>query len=391
MTGKSGVHAASCSPPRSAKQAARRRSPSVSSSASEYTPEPRRIVPLSPKLSKTAAVEPAPPQPGTKRGRKPAAMSRTARETQRKLNHSIIEKARRTKINDALSTLKQLVPPNYGQQPAVAPLDEDGDAQDGEYDCGTKPQKKSGKREDKEKEFKLEILIRTVAFMQDLIQRVAVLEAGAPASCANCGGVGKNALKRKRSGEEVPTDNEAIPPALKRHEAKPASAPTAPIPSPSVTTAATASPALAMGYTGAPLPPISAWLSEMEPILSVPSRTTPAGRATPDADCTSYLPSPPASTHVAPVRPPAQLLPVLSLGPGAAPASGPSSSLHALLAARTPEDERAASLLLEISASSPTTGFCDVLGSASKASTSASAAQRQVQTPALLLGLAGKR
>lgn len=36
-------------------------------------------------------------------------MSRTARESLRKLNHSKIEKARRTKINETLATLSTLV------------------------------------------------------------------------------------------------------------------------------------------------------------------------------------------------------------------------------------------------------------------------------------------
>ncbi|KAJ3909628.1 hypothetical protein F5879DRAFT_791292, partial [Lentinula edodes] len=47
-----------------------------------------------------------------RRGRKPASnasgLSRSAREAQRKLNHSIIEKARRTKINEALAELARL-------------------------------------------------------------------------------------------------------------------------------------------------------------------------------------------------------------------------------------------------------------------------------------------
>ena len=37
-------------------------------------------------------------------------MTRTARESQRKMNHSRIEKARRLKINDALEALRTLVP-----------------------------------------------------------------------------------------------------------------------------------------------------------------------------------------------------------------------------------------------------------------------------------------
>ncbi|KAJ7729502.1 hypothetical protein DFH07DRAFT_181523 [Mycena maculata] len=324
------VYAASCNPPRSAKQ--RTRSLSESSSASEYTPEPRRVVPLSktgmdPELSTT----------GAKRGRKPATMSRTAREAQRKLNHSIIEKARRTKINDALATLKQLVPPNYGQQPSVPAEDED-EAADGDYGGGKAAKKPAGKREEKEKEFKLEILVRTVSFMQDLIERVAVLEANEQQSSSNCG----PSLKRKRSIEAEETVRE-----VKRHEAGPATPQASPALGPDAS--------LQMTYSGARLPPISSWLpdlSQIDPTLRPSPRASPEFR--------SHLPSPPSSTQFAPSRPPAQLPPALSLGPIAT---------QALLSARTPEDESAASLLLEISASSPTL-------------------PRQVQTPALLLGLA---
>lgn len=54
--------------------------------------------------------DPGEPAPAPKRrGRKPGPMSRTARESQRKLNHSRIEKARRTKINETLATLSNLV------------------------------------------------------------------------------------------------------------------------------------------------------------------------------------------------------------------------------------------------------------------------------------------
>ena len=65
------------------------------------------------------------------------------------------------------------MPPNYGQP--EEPEDDEADAK----------KKKGGKREEKEKEFKLEILVRTVSFMQDLIERVNVLEAGP--SCSKIG------------------------------------------------------------------------------------------------------------------------------------------------------------------------------------------------------------
>nr|GAT57788.1 predicted protein [Mycena chlorophos] len=229
------IYAGSCNPPRSARQTIRARSPSESSSASEYTPEPR----LSPKI---ATVDPpsATASVVAKRGRKPAVLSRTAREAQRKLNHSIIEKARRTKINEALATLKQLVPASYGQQQA----DEADDAEEE----GSK--KKGGK----EKEFKLEILIKTVAYMEDLVERVRVLEAGP--SCSNC--------KRKRSQSDVTAE---APPEKRRQTSG----------------------------DDFSLPPISAWLSP---------------------EFSSHLPSPPSSARVAPTAS-IQLPPALSLGPGA--------------------------------------------------------------------------
>ncbi|KAJ6495701.1 hypothetical protein C8R47DRAFT_973942 [Mycena vitilis] len=303
MAGSPNVYAASCNPQRSAKQ--RPRSLSESSSASEYTPEPRRIVPLSPKHSKSAMD--AEPSTGAKRGRKPATLSRTAREAQRKLNHSIIEKARRTKINDALATLRQLVPVNYGQ-----PAAEEHDA---EEDGAKAPKKAAGKREEKEKEFKLEILVRTVSFMQDLIDRVAALQdADKSSSCANCA---TSSVKRKRAEEAG------------EEESRPR------------------------------LPSISSWLVE--------TGQRPSPRASPEFQ--SHLPSPPSSTQFAPARTPSQLPPALSLGPIAT---------HVLLSARTPEDESAASLLLEISASSPT--FHEGKGT-----------PRQIQTPSSLLGMQSNR
>ncbi|KAJ7668527.1 hypothetical protein DFH06DRAFT_202462 [Mycena polygramma] len=347
MAGSPNVYAASCNPPRSAKQ--RPRSLSESSSASEYTPEPRRIVPLSPKHSK--AVMDAEPSTGAKRGRKPATLSRkpatlsrTAREAQRKLNHSIIEKARRTKINDALATLRQLVPVNYGQ-----PAAEDDEA-DGE-DAAKAPKKAAGKREEKEKEFKLEILVRTVSFMQDLIDRVAALEdVNKSSSCANCA---TSSVKRKRSEEAG--EEESRPVAKKRHEAELATPETSPSIRPEVS-----SPAVPpVTYSGERLPSISSWLVE--------TGQRPSPRASPEFQ--SHLPSPPSSTQFAPARTPSQLPPALSLG---------SIATQALLSARTPEDESAASLLLEISASSPT--FHEGNG-----------IPRQIQTPSSLLGMQSNR
>jgi hypothetical protein len=105
-----------------------------------------------------------------KRGRKPApAASRGAREQARKTNHSRIEKRRREKINEALATLREIVPAGVTsmlqaqQSPGVSPaLSAVGAA--------------TGKKKGQEKEFKLEVLERTVVFVKYLLERVNELE-----------------------------------------------------------------------------------------------------------------------------------------------------------------------------------------------------------------------
>ncbi|KAJ3979485.1 hypothetical protein F5890DRAFT_928818 [Lentinula detonsa] len=166
----------------------------------------------------------APPPTAAKRGRKPASnasgLSRTAREAQRKLNHSVIEKARRTKINEALTELARLGttvealqtggtlqdaevcgPTGLGTSAEKATLepehDDDDDAvidndddKDGDYGPPSSIRTRSGaskseslnsndhdttsKAKDK---FKLDILIKTVENMQFLFERVRRLEA----------------------------------------------------------------------------------------------------------------------------------------------------------------------------------------------------------------------
>ncbi|KXN88717.1 hypothetical protein AN958_05309 [Leucoagaricus sp. SymC.cos] len=211
------VYSASCNPPRRAKR------PRISDADPNYTPRPSAAAspvgatvqprPILPRRAPPPAKPLAPSTPSSgsppsdKRGRKPGPLSRSAREAQRRLNHSIIEKARRTKINNALATLKELVPLDYGKKiksqednsdDEGEPGEEDDD--DGEYGTGAgdgsaekkKPKPKpSGKKEEKEREYKLEILVRTVAFMQDLLQRIAVLEQQQTNSnpvCSKCGG-----------------------------------------------------------------------------------------------------------------------------------------------------------------------------------------------------------
>ena len=113
--------------------------------------------------------DPTPTGSGGKRGRKPApAASRGAREQARKTNHSRIEKRRREKINEALATLREIVPVGIAsmlqaqQSPGVSPA---------LSAVGTAPGKKG-----QEKEFKLEVLERTVVFVKYLLERVNELE-----------------------------------------------------------------------------------------------------------------------------------------------------------------------------------------------------------------------
>ncbi|KIM28200.1 hypothetical protein M408DRAFT_23906 [Serendipita vermifera MAFF 305830] len=101
---------------------------------------------------------PAPPaessastkQQQRKRGRKPNPNQsiRSAREAARKANHSVIEKKRREKINQALTELRTLVPAD--DTAAVT--------------NGTK-------------DFKLEVLVRTVTHLKHLVSRINQLES----------------------------------------------------------------------------------------------------------------------------------------------------------------------------------------------------------------------
>lgn len=280
-----GLYAAACNPSRRAKQPR---------SETQILSQPQSILPR--RLSTGPAMVEASdnnqiPAP-TKRGRKPGTMSRSARETQRKLNHSIIEKARRTKINDALATLKQLIPADFGQSKAAGSSEQGEEGEDDEeYNEGSnKPKKaKAGKEE---KEFKLEILVKTVAFMQSLLEKVAVLEASSSTE-----GACRDSLKRKRRFSDAGEGS-------RTKEAR----------------------AEAEGPSESRLPSISSWL----PNFAIDPALLPS----------SQLPSPPASTHFSPIHP-FHTPPTLTLSPAAV---GP---------VRTPEDESAASLLLQISSSSP--------------------------------------
>ncbi|KAG8923898.1 hypothetical protein FRC02_010832 [Tulasnella sp. 418] len=118
--------------------------PSSSSSATSQSAASKDDTP--PPIDQTTA----PPDP-PRRGRRPgsSSISKSAREAARKSNHSRIEKLRREKINDAMQALRDLVP--YEDE---------------------RPSKGN-----EEKEFKLEVLERTVGYLRKLKAKVADLEA----------------------------------------------------------------------------------------------------------------------------------------------------------------------------------------------------------------------
>ncbi|OJA20338.1 hypothetical protein AZE42_10290 [Rhizopogon vesiculosus] len=282
---------------------------------------------------------PPPPQP-RRRGRKPGSLSRAAREAQRKTNHSLIEKARRTKINDALATLRELVPPEY-KRANEAP--EHSDDEDDE------PKKSKGKSKPGEKEFKLEILVRTVAYLQDLTEKVKQLEEN---GCPNC----KHPIcpssydirpskRRRQDFESNQVDEEE---GARTNVTSPHHPPSR-------------------------LPSISTWLppsSERRTLLLTPSQS-PSCLPVPISSKPALLqlPTPPTSVTFAPSifgAPPLLTLPSpstflpTSSGKQIQPcfsgfiprrtSSDPSSSTSSPM--YSPEDETAASLLLRISTSS---------------------------------------
>jgi len=274
-----------------------------------------------------------PPAPQLKRrGRKPGALSRAAREAQRKINHSLIEKARRTKINDALAALRELVPAEYKR------VNETAEASDEDED--DEPKKGKGKPKAGEKEFKLEILVRTVAYLQDLTEKVKRLEEDGCKQCIHQSSPDIRGSKRRRqdveheddarielestedSSSRLPSISTWLPHSsqerTRRALTSSQSPPTRPVPSSSK------SPSQQL-----PTPPTSATFTASSSVFGVPPVLT--------------LPSP--STFLP--QSGTQIQPCFS---GFVPRRSPSDTALSS-PVYTPEDETAASLLLRMSTS----------------------------------------
>ncbi|OSD00522.1 hypothetical protein PYCCODRAFT_1414259 [Trametes coccinea BRFM310] len=403
------AYAASCNPPRRAK---RYRTGSLvdhdgPSMSVAQSPPQRRVArpPILPKQPSDKGYH-LPPSPDTdspsdeedeyepgrdataapapkRRGRKPGTLSRSARESLRKLNHSKIEKARRTKINETLATLSSLVNdrasvlPGAGADVAAPPTKED------------EAKGKKGKGKAEEKEFKLDVLVKTVEFMQDLISRVKTLEG---AMCAQCRAAdrpiaqdanirtARDPLKRKRADVEelLPTARHKRPHSRldddecyggdDEHGLANSVEDEQPSPMPFVSKPSATSPAAAASSSPR-LPPIASWLPHpyMDPssLMSASPSMAPVATRSPT---NMQLPSPPSSGRF---RPAATLsnMPALALPGPAQPLDAPPKRPVVLLPRQqqqqqrrqsvsaspsvsptwTPEDETAASLLLEMS------------------------------------------
>lgn len=260
----------------------------------------------------------APPSPTQPKGRpkKSGKTSRSARDSLRRQNHSRIEKARRTKINEALDTLRALVPQNVRED--VNEEDEEGP---------------DGKKRGQQKEFKLEILVRTVTYMKQLISRVEELESKDSPSQPKA--PQSRGVKRKR--DEIfqqLLDEEPVP----------------------VPTSKASGESTSRGSTTSPrLPPISTLFQQRNnsSLASLPS---------PD-----QLPSPPATAEFRPrsdslEHPYSARLPSLTLPSPRSDRSQPSQ-----------DDESAATLLLHMKGRSP--------------SFTSPSTNPHIQTPASALGL----
>ncbi|KAK7683810.1 hypothetical protein QCA50_013186 [Cerrena zonata] len=340
-----------------------------------------------------------------RRGCKPGPLSRSARESQRKLNHSRIEKARRTKINETLSTLSDLV--NDGDRKKAEPVAPEG--------------KTGGKKS--EKEFKLDVLVKAVDYMQELIARVKELESS---RCSQCSSTAHNASppststvsgKRKRSIDDVEViDVEHDAPAHDEYIGDDEKASSdkddelEEIPPPQVPSSRRSS-----VHPSPRLPPIASWLPHPYVDPSCIAALRDPNTNSPQA--TSHLPSPPPSGSFRSTAPESiHTLPSLTLPGPVRPMDAPpiisrpsvssrrmsivSTGARSVLTSPsvsptwTPEDEKhAASMLLQMSTSPSSSRSNSSMGikSLSKQQVPTSAEKRTapmtVQTPGSLLGM----
>ena len=389
-------YAASCNPPRQAK---RRRSDSIPTIDNSPPSPTIKALPAMKGVSKPARSA-APSSPivdptkvnadavtSKRRGRKPNTSSRAAREAQRKMNHSIIEKARRTKINEALSTLRVLVP-------AQSKRSQDDDEDD--YEVTDEGKSKKGE----EKEFKLDVLVRTVSFLQELTEKVKILEQGSCSTCRKRSGGGQ---KRKRDIDEIDVSDDET-----RSDDGDLELPSG---SDVHTSMRNAGHDVTLG-PNTRLPPIASWLPHpaIDP-SNVPFTPTQSPRIITslnnDGQPINQLPSPPTSTTFRPsitaLVPPILTLPsprtsasirsfVASTRPSTTSRSPPGSAKTSpiLSPTRTAEDESAASVLLHISSSSyrsPSLSERSYSGECQHESTSGLHESTQPLTPSSMLGL----
>ncbi|KAH9929066.1 uncharacterized protein BXZ73DRAFT_90501 [Epithele typhae] len=442
------VYAASVNPPRRAK---RQRTGSVGDTPSSPTapttarPDPpqaahgrvRSAVPDSDDASDAEDdYDPgrdAAPAP-KRRGRKPGTMSRSARES---LASSTIPASRRL---HPVGERDQVVGGSDGVvAPPPAPVEDKGKKGKGKVEGGS------------EKEFKLDVLVKTVEYMQDLVARVQALEA----VVQGCGSCRPRSVplspKRRREGREddalegIQRDARRLRLGHPTHphgreeddsyggdDEHPSPTPLTAPSAPASTSAPTPTSSRASDRsTASPrLPPIASWLPHpyVDPssLMSGPSPTrgpSPSGAPSARAPANVQLPSPPPSGRFRPTITLANM-PALALPAPARPVQReraasttshsqrpPSHQPHqhqqqqqqqqrksismspVVSPTWTPEDESAASLLLQIgskprSASTSSTGSMALpMVRDDWREERGFAAPREVVTPSALLGM----
>lgn len=349
----SAIYTASVNPPRRAKRA---RASCADDTDDEFDEpaSPLAVRTILPKMT-PAAAKPLAPSSSPKATRQPGSthggsLSRAQRESLRKQNHSRIEKARRTKINCALAELRILVPKDV-----AIPLEGEDfeDEEDFEDDADYGGSRKRGQAKPRaEKEFKLEVLVRTVAYLKTLVHRVDTLEQQAvdqSPACTRCFG--------EQDAEDFtpPSKRQCLSP-LDHREDLDTDMVLPPFAARSAIASRTITPAESLRPSPSPrLPPISSWL----PLLPYAEPSSLAVLATTPRTQAAKYPSPPPSDLLPPratAAPPALTLP---------PARSALSSAE--------RDSDAASLLLRLRVPGST-------GSSLPQGTLA-------QTPASLLGL----